>query len=173
MLKFNFNHNEWSGSICDRFFRGCAKRSLTERPTIPSLLNIFHGSGIIALGTNDVKTKYGPPDAAEVVEGIDKIVKIIKRVNSGAKPIVLTPLPLGNVTSGDIVGAQDRIPPVVAEYRRYAATQNISIIDLYSTIDTDVDIKPDFVRLNHRGRWKIAVSLWDNLQGVLRYAEPI
>ena len=29
---------------------------------------------LIALGTNDIKTKYGPPDAAEVVEGIDKIL---------------------------------------------------------------------------------------------------
>ena len=128
---------------------------------------------LIALGTNDVKSKYGPPDAAEVVQGIDEIVKIMKKCNSSTKPILLTPPPLGNVASGDLAGGQDRIPPVVAEYRRYANTQNIPIIDLYSTIDINVDLEPDCIHLSHSGRKKIADILWDNLQGVCQYVEPV
>jgi lysophospholipase L1-like esterase len=127
---------------------------------------------LIALGTNDVKTKYGPPDAADVVDGIDKMVSIIKSGNSGARPILLTPPPLGNVTSGDLAGAQDRIPPVVEEYRCYATTQHIPIIDLYSVMNADTDLEPDGVHLNHSGRTKFTVMLWDNLQGVYQHVEP-
>lgn len=125
---------------------------------------------LIALGTNDVKTKYGHPDAADVVDGLDKIVSIVKSGNSGARPILLTPPPLGNVTSGDLAGAQDRIPPVVQEYRRYATTQHIPIIDLYSVMDADTDLEPDGVHLNTSGRSRVAGIVRGNLLSLR--AEP-
>ena len=120
---------------------------------------------LVALGTNDVKDKYGPPGATEVVAGIAKIITIIKTTNGGAKPILLTPPPLGNVICGELAGAQDRIPPVVAEYHRYANTQNIPIVDLYSTIYRDGDLEPDFTHLNHVGRRKVANIVCGNLRG--------
>ena len=121
---------------------------------------------LVALGTNDVKDKYGPPGTTEVVAGIDKIIKNIETTNGGAKPILLTPPPLGNVICGDLAGAQGRIPSVAAEYRRLAVTQHIPIIDLHSTLDADVDLEPDCVHLNALGRRKVATIVCRNLQGV-------
>lgn len=111
---------------------------------------------LIALGTNDVKDKYGPPDAAEVVDGIDRIIQVIKRSAGSAKPVLLTPPPMGVVVCGDLAGAQGRIPPVVEKYRQYSTTQAIPLIDLYSTIDSDSDLETDKVHLNARGRRNVA-----------------
>ncbi len=128
---------------------------------------------IIALGTNDIKSKYGPPDAAEVVMGIDGLVKIIKKVHIGIQPLLLTPPPLGHVTTGDLAGAQDRIPPLVAEYHRYTSTNNIPVIDLYLAVDKDFDLEPDRIHLNVQGRRKVAATLWMNLNRVCRHVGKI
>jgi lysophospholipase L1-like esterase len=121
---------------------------------------------MLALGTNDVKFKYGFPNPVEVVAGIDQMVRIIKKVDSCIQPLLLTPPPLGNVTSGDLAGSQGRIPPLVAEYRRYATSNKIPIIDLFLAVDTAVDLEPDGVHLNSRGRNKVAGYVWKNIQKI-------
>lgn len=126
---------------------------------------------IIALGTNDLKSKYGPPNVAEVVMGIEKMVKIIKKENKCIQILLLTPPSLGNVTSGELAGAQDLIPRLVSEYHSYAAVHNIPIVDLYQKVNTVSDLEPDCVHLNFRGRKKVAGILWKNLQEVCRQIE--
>lgn len=121
---------------------------------------------LIALGTNDLKATYGPPDVAEVAEGIARIVTVIKALDIDTKPILITPPPLGPAATGDLAGAWNRIPPLVAQYRRYANMKNIPIIDLCSIIDADGDLEPDSVHLNLIGRKKVADIVWNNLQGV-------
>lgn len=115
---------------------------------------------LVALGTNDVKVLYGPPDAAEVLEGIHRILKSISRCNRGAEVVLVTPPPLGNVIHGDLAGAQHRILSVVAEIRRYATDRRIPFVDLHSTIDADADLEADHVHLNAHGRIKTADAVW-------------
>jgi hypothetical protein len=61
-----------------------------------------------------------------------------------------------------------RVPPLVAEYRRYASRENISIIDLYPVIDIGSDLEPDCVHIKRIGRKKVADIVWKNLQGIYR-----
>lgn len=128
---------------------------------------------LLALGTNDVKFKYGPPNVAEVVAGIGEIIRIIKKTDSGLQPLLLSPPSLGKVTSGDLAGAQDRIPPLVAEYHRYSTTNNIPIIDLSLTVDPDADLEADRVHLNIRGRTKVATIVWKKLQKICTPVETV
>jgi lysophospholipase L1-like esterase len=118
---------------------------------------------VVMLGTNDVKNKYGPPSPSEIAEGMSQILEIIKIHGGGAKPILLTPPPLGNVISGELAGAQPRIPPVIAEYRLMAMNRNIRLIDIYSIMDINTDLEPDMIHLNALGRQKIADAVSANL----------
>jgi lysophospholipase L1-like esterase len=127
---------------------------------------------IIALGTNDLKSKYGPPTAAEIVMGIDKMVEIINKQYKCIRILLVTPPSLGNVTIGELAGAQDRIPRLVTEYHSFAAVNNIPIVDLYQKVNTLTDLEPDCVHLNARGRRKVAGILWKNLQEVCKKIEP-
>ena len=120
---------------------------------------------IVILGTNDVKNKYGPPSPAGIAEGMSRIIEIIENHGDGAKPILLTPPPLGNVTSGELTGAQSRIPPVIAEYRLMAMNRYIRLVDIYSIMDINTDLEPDMIHLNALGRQKIADAVFTNLQG--------
>ena len=119
---------------------------------------------LVALGTNDVKARYGPPNAVEVVIGIEKIIKTVIAFGPDITPILLTPPPLGDVTTGDLSGARNRIPPLVGEYRRFACMENISIIDIFSIIDPDSDLEPDCVHLNGIGRKKVAETVWGKIR---------
>lgn len=141
----------------------------------------FNGLGVIAsklafhgpldyvigmLGTNDVKGKYGPPSATEIVDGMRQILDFIHVHGSGAEPILLTPPPLGNVTSGDLAGGQSRIPPVVAEYRLLAMNRDIPLVDIHAMLDISTDLESDMIHLNALGRQKVANAVWTNLQDV-------
>ena len=126
---------------------------------------------LIALGTNDVKDQYGPPDAASVVEGLENIINTVHKVDASIIPILLTPPPLGHVTTGDLIGAGKRLPLLAAEYRRYAARHNIRLIDLCAAIDAKGDLEPDCVHLNPVGRKKVANIVWANLKGLLLNAK--
>ena len=121
---------------------------------------------VVMLGTNDVKKKYGPPSPAKITEGISRILEIIENHGDGAKPILLTPPPLGNVNSGELAGAQPRIPSVAAEYRRLSRNRNVQLIDIYSILEVSTDLESDMIHLNAAGRKKIANAVWANLQEV-------
>lgn len=121
---------------------------------------------VVVLGTNDVKNKYGPPSPAKIAEGMSRILEIIENHGGGAKPILLTPPPLGNVNSGELAGAQPRIPSVAVEYRRLSKNYNVQMIDIYSILEVGTDFESDMIHLNAVGRKKIAKTVWANLQEV-------
>jgi len=118
---------------------------------------------IVMLGTNDVKYKYGPPSPSEIAEGMSQLLEIIESHGCGTKPILLTPPPLGNVASGELTGAQLRIPPVVAEYRLLSLNRDIRLIDIHSILKISIDLEPDMIHLNSVGRRKIANTVWAGL----------
>ena len=119
---------------------------------------------IVMLGTNDVKIRYGPPNAAEIANGMRQLIDFIDVHGGGAKPILLTPPPLGNVISGELAGAQWRIPPVVAEYRSLATNHGVLLVDVNANIDSNTDLEPDKVHLNPTGRQKVADAIWRRFQ---------
>jgi lysophospholipase L1-like esterase len=121
---------------------------------------------VVVLGTNDVKNKYGPPRPAKITEGISRILEIIENHGGGAKPILLTPPPLGNVNSGELAGAQPRIPSVAVEYRRLSRNRNTRLIDIYSILEVSKDLESDLIHLNAVGKKKVAKAVWANLQEV-------
>ena len=124
---------------------------------------------IVMLGTNDVKSKYGPPNAAEIAYGVRLILDVINTQGGGAKVIFVLPPPLGNVTSGELAGAQRRIPPVVAEYRLLATDCDVPLVDVNAIVDSNTDLESDKVHLNPAGRQKVPDTIWASLQGL---AEP-
>jgi lysophospholipase L1-like esterase len=95
---------------------------------------------IVMLGTNDVKTKYRPPSATEIAYGLGLIFDVINTQGGGAKAILVTPLPLGNVTSGELASAQWRIPSLVAEYRLLATNRNVPLVGILSWIAIQTSI---------------------------------
>jgi lysophospholipase L1-like esterase len=118
---------------------------------------------ITMLGTNDLKGKYGPPSAADVADGMGRILDVIDAHSGGAEVILVTPPPLGNVTSGDLAGAGSRISAVAAEYRSLAMARDIRLIDIYAILNSSTDLGPDKIHLNARGRHKVADAVWTNL----------
>ena len=119
---------------------------------------------VVMLGTNDVKNKYGPPSPTEIAEGMSRILEIIKNNADGAKTILLTPPPLGNVKSGDLANAQPRIHKVADEYRRLSRNHNVQTIDIYSILEVNTDLDSDRIHLNALGRKKTAKAVWAFLQ---------
>jgi len=121
---------------------------------------------IIMLGTNDVKSQYGPPSAADVADGIRQILDLIDAQSGGARPILMTPPLLGNVTSGDLAGTQSQISSVAVEYRLLAMNRDICLIDIHAILDSRTDLEPDKIHLNAAGRQKVDDAVWANLQDV-------
>jgi lysophospholipase L1-like esterase len=119
---------------------------------------------VVQLGTNDVKNKYGPPSPGEIAEGMNQLLEIIDNHGGGAKPILLTPPPLGNVISGELAGAQPRISSVVDEYRRLSINLNVQLIDIYSILEIKTDLESDMIHLNAFGRNKVANAVLAYLQ---------
>ena len=138
-------------------------RTVGRKLSIYSPLNYI----ILMLGTNDVKQKYGPPDTSEIVSGITQIIDFIDLNAKGALPVLMTPPPMGNVTSGELIDAQSRIPPIVAEYRLLAMNRDIRLVDIYTMLDIATDLQSDMIHLNADGRQKVAAAVWENLQDVM------
>lgn len=120
---------------------------------------------IVALGTNDVKEAYGPPDVPAVLEGLEEIIKLVASTDGGIAPVLLTPPPMGDVANGDLAGAQDRLSSIISGYRRLAVNRSILLIDLFSVINPRRDLESDRVHLNARGRKRVANAVWASLQG--------
>ncbi len=121
---------------------------------------------IIMLGTNDVKNIYGPPGISDISDGMSKILDIIATEDDSIEPIVVTPPPLGNVTSGDLTGARSLIPLIVKEFRLLAMNYDIRLTDVNGIIDIKSDLEPDRVHINDLGRKKVSNAVWENLQNV-------
>jgi lysophospholipase L1-like esterase len=118
---------------------------------------------IVMLGTNDVKRQYGPPSAAEIAHGMSQILDLIGAQGNDTKPVILTPPPLGHITSGDLAGAQSRISRVAAKYRSLARKRGLYLVDLNVLLDSSTDLMPDKTHLNAVGRQKVADAIWTGL----------
>ena len=119
---------------------------------------------IVLLGTNDVKSQYGPPSAAEIAEGMRQILGLIDSRATGAKPILLTPPPIGDLNLGDLRRGHSRISLLAAEYRLLAMNRDIRLVDLHSILDVGTDLEPDMIHLNAAGRRKVANAVLSNLR---------
>lgn len=119
---------------------------------------------IIMLGINDLKNKYGPPSPLDIADGMRQILDFIDIYGGGAKPILLTPPPMGNVTSGELVGGHLRIPPVVDEFRLLALNRDILLIDIHAILDVSIDLESDMIHLNAVGRQNVANAVWASVK---------
>ena len=121
---------------------------------------------IVMLGTNDVKTKYGLPGTSDIGDGMRQVIEYIELNGGGAKPIILTPPPMGNVMSGDLAGGQSKIPHVAAEYCSLAMNRDVQLVDIHEILDTSTDLESDMIHLNALGRQKVADAIWAGLKNV-------
>ena len=119
---------------------------------------------LTALGINDLKRIYGPPNAEEIVAGIEQIRQAVYRLKPNVHFALATPAPMGNVIHGDLADAQHRLASVAEKYRRYASERKIPMIDLYLNLDPTTDLDLDGVHLNQRGRIKVANFVWDGIK---------
>jgi lysophospholipase L1-like esterase len=164
----------------DVFNEGCDGRTTQydtgERNALSVIGNKMTGYApldyvILMLGTNDVKSQYGPPSADDIADGMRRILNSVEARNGGAEPILTTPPPLGDLASGDLAGAQSRIPPVAAKYRFLAMNRDIRLVDLNTIVDSSTDLEPDRVHLNAAGRRKVADAVWANLRDLTAPAQ--
>ena len=95
-----------------------------------------------------------------------RILESIENDGDGAEPVLLTPPPLGNVISGELTGAQPRIPFVVDEYRRLSINLNVRLIDIYSILEVSKDLESDMIHLSAVGRQKVANAVLANFMKV-------
>jgi lysophospholipase L1-like esterase len=117
---------------------------------------------LLALGTNDLKTKYGPLDAGNALDGVRQLIDLIVTAGDGARPVLLTPPPMGNSINNDLKGASERLPAMTQVYRQLAAKRRIPLIDIQPAINVTDDLEKDGVHLNARGRRKVAEKVWRN-----------
>ena len=118
---------------------------------------------IVMLGTNDLKSKYGPPSPSDIADGMRQILDFIDLHGGGAKPILMTPPPMGNVTSGELAGGHLRIPPVVGEFRLLALNRDILLIDIHASLDVSIDLESDMIHFSAIGRQNVANAVWARL----------
>jgi len=118
---------------------------------------------VVMLGTNDMKSIYGSPSASEIADGMRRILDIIDNSDGGAKPILLTPPPMGNVNAGDLAGAQFGTELVAEEYVLLAMNRDTSLVDIHAILDTNTDLESDMIHLNASGKQKVADAVWNNI----------
>jgi lysophospholipase L1-like esterase len=128
---------------------------------------------VVMLGTNDLKTEYGPPSAMEITSGIGKIVDIISGYDGDITSVIVTPPPTGVLNSGRLVGAHNRIAEIVSEYKVLANSLKTPMLDLSDVINIKTDLVPDGIHINHLGRKKIAESVWNCMQKLATVAPDI
>ena len=118
---------------------------------------------LVMLGTNDMKEKYGPPGLGQVVRAIDTILDAIETQSKPARPILLTPPPLGTVAAGELVGARPRLLLLAQALRELAHKRAIACIDIHSRLQPQEHLLPDQVHINQRAREIIAEVVWQTL----------
>lgn len=111
---------------------------------------------VIMLGTNDIKIRYGPPNTNEIIYHFRLILEYIYANCEKAKPILLSPPPIGTKESGDFCGAAHRIIQLSSAISSLAIERGIHTIDSHSILDIKTDMENDLVHLNNLGREKIA-----------------
>lgn len=118
---------------------------------------------VVMLGTNDLKNIYGPPSVDDIVNNMEKILDTIDIKGGGAKPILMTPPPMGDIKSGCLKGAQFLVPHLAEQYRLLAMKRDIRLVDIHAILKTHIDLESDMVHLNAIGRQKVADAIWKNL----------
>ena len=118
---------------------------------------------IFMLGTNDLKIKYGPATPQKIIRDMRNLIIAVASHGGDIKPILLTPPPMGVVTSGQLANAHSRVKQLAAEYRKLAFELGIPLVDIYSNLHITTDLEDDMIHINSKGRRKIADAVWSEI----------
>ena len=118
---------------------------------------------IIMLGTNDLKVLYGSPTPLKIIQDMGNVIDVVESYGGNIKPILLTPPPVGIVTTGQLAGAHSKVKQLAAEYRRLARNLDIPLVDIYSILRITTDLEDDMIHINSKGRQKIANAVWSEI----------
>lgn len=118
---------------------------------------------IIMLGTNDLKCEYGSPDPMQIKQDMGRLLDVTESYDGNIKPVLLTPPPMGIMTTGHLAGAHLRVRHLASEYRELAFKRGTPLIDIYSLLDIATDLDDDMIHINATGRQKIANAVWSEL----------
>ena len=118
---------------------------------------------IFMLGTNDLKIKYGLSTPKNTIRDMRNLIIAVASHRGDIKPILLTPPPMGIVTSGQLANAHSRVKQLAAEYRKLAFELGIPLVDIYSTLCIITDLENDMIHINSKGRQKIADAVWSEI----------
>lgn len=118
---------------------------------------------IIMLGTNDLKVEYGPPTPLEIIQDIGRLIGVVASYGGNIEPVLLTPPPMGMMTTGQLSGAHSRVRQLAAECRKLAYKRSIPLVDVYSILNLSDDFEKDMIHINATGRKKIANTVWSEI----------
>ena len=118
---------------------------------------------IIMLGTNDLKVEYGPPTPLEIIQDLGNLIDVVESYGGNTKPILLTPPPMGTITTGQLAGAHSKVKHLAAEYRKLAIKRCITLVDTYSILHIAADFEDDMIHINSIGRQKVANAVWSEI----------
>ena len=118
---------------------------------------------MIMLGTNDLKVEYGPPTPLEIIQDVGNLMDVVETYGGNIKPILLTPPPMGMVTTGQLAGGHSKVKHLAAEFRNLAIKRGIPLVDIYSTLHVAEDLEDDMIHINSTGRQKVANAVWSEI----------
>jgi lysophospholipase L1-like esterase len=114
---------------------------------------------VIMLGTNDIKTCYGPPDIEEIMNNFRLMLDFIHSTCEKVKLILILPPPIGIKESDDFCDATYRIVQLSSAISSLARERGILTIDMHSILNLKTDMENDLIHLNRHGREKVANSV--------------
>lgn len=118
---------------------------------------------IFMLGTNDLKIKYGPTTPQKIIRDMRSLIAAVESHGGAIRPILLTPPPMGVVTSGQLANAHYRVEDLAVEIRKLAIELVIPLVDIYSTLGITTDMEDDMIHINSKGRQKVADAVWSEI----------
>ena len=118
---------------------------------------------IFMLGTNDVKTQYGPPSVKKVIEGMASIIDMAISSRITDSIVLLTPPPMGKTVSDEFMPGYLMIQQVSEAYAELAKNRHLILIDLYNNLDSHKHLEKDNIHLNASGRRHVADIVWESV----------
>ncbi len=118
---------------------------------------------IFMLGTNDVKTQYGPPSVKKVVKGMASIIDLAISSRITDSIVLLTPPPMGKAVSDEFNPGYLMIQQVSEAYAELAKNRHLMFIDLHNNLDSHKHLEKDNIHLNASGRRNVADIVWESV----------
>ena len=99
----------------------------------------------------------------KIIRDMRNLIAAVESHGGDIRPILLTPPPMGIVTSGQLANAHSRVKQLAAEYRKLALELGIPLVDIYSTLGITTDIEDDMIHINSKGRQEVADAVWSEI----------